>query len=90
MVMNKPVKSEEVLLETKVPVEHDLIYGLEDKPPVRESIFAAIQHVFASFVGIITPSLIISGALGLEPADGAYLVSMSLFVSGVASFIQAK
>lgn len=71
-------------------VESDLIYGLEARPPVRESIFAALQHVFASFVGIITPSLIIGGALGLEPADVAYLVSMSLFVSGVATFIQAK
>ena len=68
----------------------DLIYGLEDRPPLRETLFAAVQHVFACFVGIITPSLIISGALGLEPTDGAYLVSMSLFVSGIATFIQAK
>ena len=67
-----------------------MIYGLEDRPPVRESIFAAIQHVFACFVGIITPALIISGAIGLDPADAAYIVSMSLFVSGVATFIQAK
>ncbi|MGB3615387.1 MAG: nucleobase:cation symporter-2 family protein [Elainellaceae cyanobacterium] len=71
-------------------VETDLIYGLEARPPVRDAILAAIQHVFASFVGIITPSLIVSGALGLEPSDAAYLVSMSLFVSGIATFIQAK
>lgn len=71
-------------------VETDLIYGLDDRPPLREALFAAVQHVFACFVGIITPSLIISEALGLDPADGAYLVSMSLFVSGVATFIQAK
>ena len=91
MITNEPVTSEEVLIEeVEAPVEHDLIYGLEDKPPVRDAIFAAIQHVFACFVGIITPSLIISSALGLEPADGAYLVSMSLFVSGIATFIQAK
>ncbi len=89
MITNEPVTSEEVL-ELEAPIEHDLIYGLEDRPPVRDAIFAAIQHVFACFVGIITPSLIISGALGLEPADGAYLVSMSLFVSGIATFIQAK
>ena len=67
-----------------------LIYGLEDRPPLRDAIFAAIQHVFACFVGIITPALIISGALQLPPEDGAYLVSMSLFVSGIATFIQAK
>lgn len=70
--------------------EHDLIYGLEDKPPVRDAIFAAVQHVLACFVGIITPSLIVAGALGLDPADAAFVVSMSLFVSGVATFIQAR
>jgi len=90
MITNEPVTGEEVLLETEAPVEHDLIYGLEDKPPVRDAIFAAIQHVFACFVGIITPALIISGALELPPADSSYLVSMSLFVSGIATFIQAK
>ena len=68
----------------------DLIYGLEDRPPKWEAFFAAIQHVLASFVGIITPSLIVSGALGLAPADASFIVSMSLFVSGIATFIQAK
>ena len=40
-----------------------LIYGLNDRPPVREAIFAAIQHLLAIFVAIITPPLIIAGAL---------------------------
>jgi len=75
----------------ELPVdETSLIYGLEDRPPFPDAVFAAIQHVLASFVGIITPSLIVAGAIGLEPADTSYLVSMSLFVSGIATFIQAK
>ena len=82
--------SEEEALAEAPSAGVDLIYGLEDRPPLRETLFAAVQHVFACFVGIITPSLIISGALGLEPTDSAYLVSMSLFVSGIATFIQAK
>ena len=61
MITNEPVMREEVLLEEEAPIEHDLIYGLEDRPPVRDAIFAAIQHVFACFVGIITPALIIGG-----------------------------
>ena len=73
-----------------VEAEHELIYGLDDRPPLREAIFAAIQHVLACFVGIITPSLIVAGALGLESADAAFVVSMSLFVSGIATFIQAR
>lgn len=67
----------------------ELIYELDDKPPFLESTFAAIQHVLASFVGIITPTLIIGGVLGLG-AHIPYLISMALVVSGVGTFIQAK
>jgi xanthine permease XanP len=67
----------------------DLLYGLDDKPPVPAAIFAAFQHVLASFVGIITPTLIIGGVLGLG-AEIPYLISMALIVSGVGTFIQAK
>ena len=85
---NEPLTPKAVASEAATDL--GLIYGLEDRPPLRDTMFAAIQHVFACFVGIITPALIISGALQLPPADGAYLVSMSLFVSGIATFIQAK
>ncbi len=68
----------------------ELIYQLDDRPPVTESFFAALQHVLASLIGIMTPPLIITGALGLNIEDSAFIISMSLFVSGVATFIQAK
>ena len=32
----------------------ELIYGLNDRPPIRETIFAALQHLLAIFVAIIT------------------------------------
>jgi len=43
----------------------------------------------ASFVGIITPTLIIGGVLGLGD-HVPYLISMALMVSGVGTIIQAK
>ena len=46
----------------------DLIYQLEENPPVKEGMFAALQHLLAIIVGIITPTLIIGGVLGLGPA----------------------
>ena len=67
----------------------DLIYQLEDRPGPLPATFAAIQHVLASFVGVITPTLIIGGVLGLGDYV-PYLVSMALFVSGIGTFIQAK
>ncbi len=68
----------------------ELIYGLNDRPPIRETLFAAVQHLLAIFVAIITPPLIISSALKLSLETTAFLVSMSLFVSGIATFIQCR
>lgn len=68
----------------------ELIYGLNDRPPLRETIFAALQHLLAIFVAIITPPLIIAGALKLDIETTSFLVSMALFVSGISTFIQCK
>ena len=68
----------------------ELIYGLNDCPPIRETIFAALQHLLAIFVAIITPPLIISSALKFDLDTTGFLVSMSLFVSGLATFIQCR
>lgn len=67
-----------------------LIYGLEDRPPLRDTLFAALQHLLAVFVAIITPPLIIAGALKLDLETTGFLVSMSLFVSGLATFVQCR
>ena len=69
--------------------KNELIYGLNDRPAPLKALFAAFQHILASFVGIITPALIIGGVLGLGE-HLPYLISMSLMVSGVGTFIQAK
>ena len=68
----------------------ELIYGLNDRPPLRETVFAALQHLLAIFVAIITPPLIISSALKFDLATTGCLVSMSLFVSGLATLIQCR
>ncbi|RMQ46372.1 Xanthine/uracil permease protein [Pseudomonas cichorii] len=68
---------------------NDLLYGLDDRPKPLTATLAALQHVLASFVGIITPPLIIGSALGLS-AYLPYLISMALMVSGVGTFIQAR
>ena len=64
----------------------DLIYGVEDRPPFKDALFAALQHLLAIFVAIITPPLIIASALKLDVEKTSFLVSMSLFASGVSTF----
>ncbi|OCX66107.1 xanthine permease XanP [Thioclava sp. SK-1] len=66
-----------------------LIYQLEDRPPPGPAALAAFQHLLASIVGIVTPTLVIGGVLGLGE-HVPYLISMAVFVSGVATFIQCR
>ena len=86
----EPQVLESPTLEATKPIssETELIYGLNDNPPFHEGLFVAFQHVMAIFVPIITPPLIICGALQVDPANTAMIVGMSLMISGVATFIQ--
>ncbi|MBF0442166.1 MAG: purine permease [Oligoflexales bacterium] len=68
----------------------ELIYGLNDRPAPADAVFAAFQHFLAIFVAIITPPLIVSEALSFDIHMKSYLISMSLFVSGISTFIQVK
>ncbi|MDN3697661.1 uracil-xanthine permease family protein [Vibrio cortegadensis] len=68
----------------------ELIYQLNDRPPLLQTLFAATQHLLAMFVAVITPSLIICQALGVTPEQTNTIISMSLFASGISSFIQIK
>ncbi len=57
----------------------ELIYRLEDRPPLPQTLFAAFQHLLAMFVAVITPALLICQALGLPAEDTQHIISMSLF-----------
>lgn len=52
--------------ENAQPVAHkpasELIYRLEDRPPLPQTLFAAFQHLLAMFVAVITPALLICRA----------------------------
>ena len=68
----------------------ELIYHLDDRPPLAQTLFAACQHLLAMFVAVITPGLLICQALGLPAQDTQHIISMSLFASGLASILQIK
>ncbi len=68
---------------------NDLVFKLEDRPSPGTALLAAFQHLLAIFVGIITPTIVICGVLGLNQ-EMPYLIGMSLIVSGIATFIQVR
>jgi xanthine permease XanP len=68
----------------------DLILGLEDRPRPLIGILAALQHLLAIIVPIVTPGLLICQALGVSARDTNLIVSMSLVISGIATFVQCR
>ncbi|EHM51599.1 MAG: purine permease [Yokenella regensburgei] len=70
--------------------ESDLIYKLEDKPPMRQGLLGAITHLLAIFVPMVTPALIVGASLKLSTETTAYLVSMAMIASGVGTWLQVN
>jgi len=63
-------------------------YSLEEKLSWWLALSLGLQHLLGMFVGIVTPPLIVGAQLGLPPQETAYLVSMSLFTSGLTTLLQ--
>lgn len=68
----------------------ELLYKIDDKPPLSISILLAFQNIIAAFGGIVAVPLVLAGALKLPIQDTAFLVSAAIFVAGIATFIQAQ
>ena len=69
---------------------NDLVYGLDDRPsaphrPARRPPAPAGDHRADRY-----PGLLICQALGVSPRDTNLIVSMSLVISGIATFVQCK
>ena len=72
------------------PARSELLYGPQDRPRPLIALLAAIQHLLAIIVPIVTPGLLICQALGVSPRDTNLIVSMSLVISGIATFVQCR
>ena len=68
----------------------DLIYGIDDRPKPFAAFLAALQHLLAILVPIVTPGLLICGALGVPAHETTMILSMSLIISGIATFLQCR
>lgn len=72
------------------PSRSELLYGPQDRPRPLIALLAAIQHLLAIIVPIVTPGLLICQALGVSLRDTNLIVSMSLVISGIATFVQCR
>ncbi|MEM9025414.1 MAG: nucleobase:cation symporter-2 family protein [Verrucomicrobiota bacterium] len=67
-----------------------VLYGLNDRMPWKQAIFVGLQHLLAMLVGCVTAPLIVAQALDFSPEEQAFLVSISLFTSGLGTLLQVK
>ncbi|AZY51397.1 nucleobase:cation symporter-2 family protein [Bordetella avium] len=66
------------------------MYGPDDRPATPVAFIAALQHLLAILVPIVTPGLLICQALGVSSRDTTLIVSMSLVISGIATYVQCR
>ncbi|MEE8540877.1 MAG: solute carrier family 23 protein [Desulfobacterales bacterium] len=66
-----------------------IIYTIEDKPPLGESIFLGIQHYLTMFGATVLIPLLLGGAMKMPPDQMALLISTIFLVSGITTWLQS-
>jgi len=66
----------------------NLVYGVDDRPPLGVALILAIQHLFFLGVGLIIPVMILRG-IGAPPEQIGSVVSLSMIAAGIATIIQS-
>ena len=67
----------------------NLIYDVDDIPPMAVQIPAAFQHLFVLSVGWVYVLLVVN-AMGGTSAEMQSLIRMSMIASGIATIVQSK
>ncbi|MFT7133021.1 MAG: xanthine permease XanP [Cyclobacteriaceae bacterium] len=70
--------------------DNELLFGIDERPPIAKSLTAAVAHLLAIVGGIATAPLIIARGLNLDVALTNYVVASALVISGIATFIQIR
>ena len=64
------------------------VHPVDERPPARQLVPAALQHIAAMYAGVVAPPLIIGPACGLDARDQTFLIAASLLVAGAATLLQ--
>ncbi|MDS0474072.1 solute carrier family 23 protein [Natrinema sp. 1APR25-10V2] len=69
-------------------VGDEIEYGIDDRPPLGESLVLGIQHYLTMVGANIAVPLILAGAMGMPPDVTARFVGTFFVVSGIATLAQ--
>ena len=64
------------------------VFEMSGVPPMKQVVPLGLQHVVAASVGVITPAILVSNAVGLEVADKTLLIQVSLLITAIATLVQ--
>ncbi|NOZ75998.1 MAG: xanthine permease [FCB group bacterium] len=66
-----------------------LLYGIDDSPPLVETIILGFQHYLTMFGSTVAIPLLLAPALGIDdPVQKGWLIATMFFVSGITTLIQ--
>lgn len=70
--------------------DHELIYGIDDSPPLLTTFTLGFQHYLTMFGSTVAIPLIMSGPLGMsdKPIELGWLISTMFVISGITTLIQ--
>ncbi len=65
-----------------------IIYTIDDRPPIQESVFLGIQHYLTMFGATVSIPILLAISMGMPSDQTALLISTIFFVSGVTTLLQ--
>ncbi|MFK0224769.1 nucleobase:cation symporter-2 family protein [Streptomyces sp. NPDC090303] len=74
--------------EPRTPEREAAVHPVDQTLPPGRLIGAGLQHVAAMYAGVVAPPLVVGIGVSLPTADIAFLMSASLFASGIATLLQ--
>lgn len=66
----------------------DVLYDIDEMPPLREAIPLGLQHVFVMVASNVAIPIIIAGVVGAATDETAFLVQVALLVAGLTTLLQ--
>lgn len=66
----------------------DVLYDVEEMPPLREAVPLGLQHVLVMVASNVTIPVILAGVIGAATGETAFLVQVALLVAGLTTLLQ--
>ncbi|MCK9440375.1 MAG: purine/pyrimidine permease [Methanothrix sp.] len=66
----------------------NLIYGVDDEPPLTTTLLLGFQHIFILSIAFIFPVVIVT-EIGGSPEDAQNLICMAMLATGLSTALQA-